>query len=70
MKSSKPEDLRHLSDAELEGQIVDNTKALADMRFALAVGTLEDTAAMAVVKRDIARMKTILAERSRAASAA
>ena len=68
MKSSKPADLRHLSDAEIEVQISDNTRALADMRFAMAVGTLEDTAAMSIVKRDIARMKTILAERSRSAS--
>ena len=68
MKSSKSTDLRHLSDIELETQVADNVKALADMRFALAVGTLEDAAAMGTVKRDIARMKTILRERQRAAT--
>jgi len=63
MKPSKPADLRHLTEAELEQQILENEKALLDMRFNLAVGTLEDPAAFKIVRRDIARMKTILHER-------
>lgn len=63
MKPAKPEDLRHLTDAELTQQIQDNESALLDMRFNMAVGVLENPAAMRIVRRDIARMKTILNER-------
>ncbi len=65
MKPSKPADLRHLTDAELEQQIRDNDRSVVDMQFNLAVGTLENPSAIRVLKRDIARMKTILNERSR-----
>ncbi len=64
MKPSKTSDLRHLSDAELVQQIEDNQRSLMDMRFSQAVGTLEDTAAVRIVRRDLARMKTILKERT------
>ncbi len=70
MKPSKTSDLRHLSDAELVQQIKDNERALIDMNFAQAVGTLEDTAAVRIVRRDVARMKTILKERSTESAAA
>ena len=70
MKPSKTSDLRHLSDAELVQQIEDNERALMDMRFSQAVGTLEDTAAVRIVRRDLARMKTILKERASEQSAA
>ena len=65
MKPSKPSDLRHLADAELEQQIKDNERSLVDMQFNLAVGTLENPSAIRILKRDVARMKTILNERSR-----
>ena len=65
MKHSKPVDLRNLSDDELMQQIRDNESALVDMRFRQAVGTLEDPSAFRVIRRDIARMKTILNERRR-----
>lgn len=64
MKPSKTTDLRHLSDAELVQQIEDNQRSLMDMRFSATVGTLEDTAAVKIIRRDLARMKTILKERS------
>lgn len=63
MKPAKPEDLRNLNDAELTQQIKDNEGALLNMRFNMAVGVLENPAAMRIVRRDIARMKTILNER-------
>lgn len=64
MKPSKTADLRHLSDGELEQQIIDNERSLLDMKFSQAVGTLDNTAAVRIVRRDIARMKTILRERA------
>ncbi len=63
MKPSKPSDLRGLSDGELVTQIRDNERALVDMQFKKAVGQLENPAAIRVIRRDIARMKTILRER-------
>lgn len=63
MKSTKPSDLRGLSDGELQNQIQENENALVDMRFKKAVGQLESTAALRTIRRDIARMKTILRQR-------
>jgi large subunit ribosomal protein L29 len=63
MKSTKPSDLRGLSDGELQNQIQENERALVDMRFKKAVGQLESTAALRTIRRDIARMKTILRQR-------
>lgn len=63
MKSTKPSDLRGLSDGELQNQIQENERALVDMRFKKAVGQLESTAALRTIRRDIARMKTLLRQR-------
>ena len=63
MKSTQPSDLRGLSDGELQNQIQENERALVDMRFKKAVGQLESTAALRTIRRDIARMKTILRQR-------
>ena len=63
MKPTKPSDLRGLSDTELLNNIDQNERQLVDMKFKQAVGQLESTAAMRTVKRDIARMKTIIRER-------
>lgn len=70
MKPAKSEGLRNLTDAELEQQIIENERSLLDMHFNLAVGTLENPAAFKIVRRDIARMKTILRERKMQAGAA
>jgi large subunit ribosomal protein L29 len=63
MKPTKPSDLRGLSDTELRNNILENERALVDMQFSKAVGQLESTAAIRTIRRDIARMKTILRER-------
>jgi large subunit ribosomal protein L29 len=63
MKPTKPSDLRGLSDNELKSNIADNERALVDMQFKRAVGQLESTAAIRTIRRDIARMRTILRER-------
>lgn len=63
MKSTKPSDLRGLSDGELQNQIQENERALVDMRFKKAVGQLESTAALRTIRRDIARLKTLLRQR-------
>lgn len=63
MKPSKSSDLRGLSDGELLHQIQENERAMVDMQFKLAVGQLENPAAMRVIRRDTARIKTILRQR-------
>lgn len=63
MKPTKSSDLRGLSDTELQGQITENERALVDMQFKKAVGQLESPAAIRTIRRDIARIKTILRER-------
>ena len=63
MKPTKPADLRGLSAGELTDQIQENERALVDMKFKKALGQLESPAAIRTIRRDIARMKTILRER-------
>ena len=65
MKSTKPSDLRNLTTDEINSQIAENTRALNDMEFRHAVGQLENPAAIRTVRRDIARLRTILKEQSR-----
>ncbi len=63
MNPTKPADLRGLSDGEILGQIKESERSLVDMNFKNAVGQLENKAAIKVIRRDIARLKTILRER-------
>ena len=64
----KAPDIRAKSDDELSDQLVDLSKEAFNLRFQTASGQLENTARVRQVRRDIARIKTIIAERRRAAS--
>lgn len=64
MKPAKISDLRNMTEAELQNQITTSERSLQDMQFQKAIGTLEDLTAIRVVRRDIAKMKTILNERT------
>ncbi len=64
----KAEDLRAKTDDELRDALVDLRKQKFNMRFQKASGQLESTAVVRTVRRDIARVKTILGERQAAAS--
>ncbi|MDB5410331.1 MAG: rpmC [Rhodospirillales bacterium] len=66
MKSS---DIRAKTADELQQQIDDLAKEAFNLRFQRASGQLENTARVRQVRRDLARIKTILGERSRAAAA-
>lgn len=59
----KVEDLRQKSDDELNQQVLDLRKESFNLRFQRASGQLENTARVRQVRRDIARIKTILHER-------
>ena len=59
-------DVRTKSDDELKDQLGDLQKEAFNLRFQQASGQLENTARVRQVRRDIARIKTILGERKTA----
>ncbi|MFC6856073.1 50S ribosomal protein L29 [Marivibrio halodurans] len=59
----KIEDLRTKSDDELKDQLESLNKEAFNLRFQAASGQLENTARVRQVRRDIARIKTIVAQR-------
>lgn len=63
----KAEDVRSESDDELHDSLLRLKKEQFNLRFQRANGQLENTARVREVRRDIARIKTILGERGRAA---
>ncbi len=65
----KATDIRAKSDDELKDQLVDLRKESFNLRFQAASGQLENTARKTQVRKDIARIKTILGERASAAAA-
>lgn len=56
-------EIRTKSDDELQDQIRDLKKEAFNLRFQKASGQLENTARQRHVRRDIARVKTVLGER-------
>ncbi len=59
----KVEDLRQKSEDELNQEVLDLKKEAFNLRFQRASGQLENTARVRQVRRDIARIKTVLHER-------
>jgi large subunit ribosomal protein L29 len=59
----KVTDIRAKSDDELQDQIRDLKKEAFNLRFQKASGQLENTARQRQVRRDLARVKTVLGER-------
>ncbi|MEX2617983.1 MAG: 50S ribosomal protein L29 [Alphaproteobacteria bacterium] len=59
----KVEDLRQKTVDELNQQVLDLKKEAFNLRFRRASGQLENTSMVRQVRRDIARIKTILHER-------
>jgi large subunit ribosomal protein L29 len=64
----KAEDLRTKTVDELTDSLLDLRKERFNLRFQKASGQLENTARMTQVRRNIARIKTILAEKQKPAS--
>ena len=56
-------ELKSLTSEGLMNKLNDFKSELFSLRFQLATGQLENTARIKMVKKDIARVKTILAER-------
>ncbi len=60
----KANEIREWDTAKINLEIVDLKKELFDLRFQQATGQLENTARIGKVKKAIARMKTVLNERT------
>lgn len=65
----RPSELRDLSDEELEVKEQELSEAMFRFRLRRGTNQLDSPAALANTRRDIARVKTIRAERVRAAEA-
>jgi len=61
----KIEDVRAKNDGELDSELMALKKEQLNLRFQRATGQLENTARVRSVRRDIARIKTILNQRAR-----
>jgi large subunit ribosomal protein L29 len=67
--SSKTEDFRAKSADELSTQLSNLKKEQFNLRFQRANGQVENTGRIRVLRRDIARIQTVLTEQRRAAQA-
>ena len=66
MKPRKTHDIRELTDEELFRSLGEAEETLAKQRFQHALSQLQDTTYLSILKKDIARIKTIITERERA----
>ena len=69
MKSTKTSDLRNLKTGEIETKLSDAREELMKLRFQVVTGQLTDSSRLRILRRDIARMQTILREQANAESA-
>ena len=65
----KPEDVRALSDDQLQDELLKLKKEHFNLRFQAATGQLENSARLKTVKRDVARVHTVLNQKAAAAAA-
>ena len=63
MKARELKELKANNPQDLKVKLNDLKAELFNLRFQLATGQLENTARIKFVKKDIARVKTVLAER-------
>lgn len=59
----KAKEIRQMSVKELDGKLLELKAELFNLRFQLATGQLDNPLRINVVRKDIARVKTILRER-------
>ena len=65
---TKVADVRAKSEDELKTMLLDLRKEQFNLRFQRSSGQLEATGRIKAVRRDIARVKTVMSERQRAAA--
>jgi len=66
----KTTDIRELSEAEIEKKIRDNRDATVDMRMRKQTGQIEHPHEFTKLRREIARLETILREKKLATASA
>lgn len=59
----KAREIRELADEDLAEKIRDTRQALANLRFQHALGQLDNSAQLRLLKRELARLLTIQRER-------
>lgn len=62
MKSVKSSELRNLQAGEIETKLADSREELMKLRFQQVTGQLTDSSRIRILRREIARMQTILRE--------
>ena len=65
MKAMKVEDIRKLAAEEIRTKIADARDEVMKLRFQQVTGQLTDSSRLTILRRDIARMETILRENER-----
>lgn len=60
---TKTQELRELSDVDLEQRLVEAKHELFNLRFQLATGKQDNSARLGQVRREVARLATLLRER-------
>ena len=55
--------IKEMSTSEIEKRILEDQKNLVDLRFQQELKQLTNTAKLRITRKDISKMKTILAER-------
>ena len=66
MKSMKTSEIRDLNSGEIETKLADAREELMKLRFQQVTGQLTDTSRLRILRREIARMETILREQKSA----
>jgi large subunit ribosomal protein L29 len=56
-------EIKNLSDLDINQKLDEANEELFNLRFQLAIGQVKDSNRIKAVKKDIARMKTILRQR-------
>jgi large subunit ribosomal protein L29 len=69
MKSTTTSKLRELQPGEIETKLTDSREELMKLRFQAVSGQLTDTSRLRILRREIARMETILREKPSAETA-
>jgi large subunit ribosomal protein L29 len=67
---TKAREFRELNDVELEHRLSEAKEELFNLRFQNATGQLDSTSRLAYVRKDVARIETLLREREIAAAEA
>ena len=65
----KAREMKDLSLEELRKRLTDEQESLANLRFQLATSQLESPIKVRTVRRDIARLRTVIRQRERAGAA-